>query len=202
MAVPYCREDPPPTVFDFLQHLQQTEKEWTMILVYGLDGCPADMKAKLDIEICQAEVQYRGLYRQVQVVDEAASVVYSYMHGIWTMMYHHLFFVLQSTLLTSLQLRPRTKQAIRAVLLDASSCSGNDQRAHIFSYCPVPQLEETEQSEQMEDVRAGHVKLNSTLLSGNPDSCDSNELWVENLFHTFRTSDPNFVLYDKEGRTD
>ncbi|KAL0061533.1 hypothetical protein AAF712_011620 [Marasmius tenuissimus] len=183
MAVPYCREDPPPTVFDFLQHLQQTEKEWTMILVYGLDGCPADMKAKLDIEICQAEVQYRGLYRQVQVVDEAASVVYSYMHGIWTMI-------------------PRTKQAIRAVLLDASSCSGNDQRAHIFSYCPVPQLEETEQSEQMEDVRAGHVKLNSTLLSGNPDSCDSNELWVENLFHTFRTSDPNFVLYDKEGRTD
>ncbi|KAL0562916.1 hypothetical protein V5O48_019162, partial [Marasmius crinis-equi] len=180
---------------------QQTEpSQRTLLLIYG--DTSANEEAS-DIELCRVQVHYPCLHRNVDSLDDAALTIYLFMHG--------TLFVLASTCPSinihshrSLEDDVETftivpipsayesrssanptlqekREMYREMLLVISHMDENRAGLVMSRYRNWRSL--CDGFEAMEcDVRAGRVKLNSVLFTGDPESCEDEEPWVRALF--------------------
>ncbi|KAK1221152.1 hypothetical protein PQX77_016051 [Marasmius sp. AFHP31] len=163
--------------------VETSEDPLTLLIVHGMQDLSEADRALITVEMCRQEVQCRCLYRDVESVVEAASFVYTYMHALLKAIAH-----------------PTPHEVLkmfRAMLLVIPGMT--NQRVDLVTrrYGTFQALSRA--LERIErDVEAGRVTLNEDLFFESPSGSVEEDLWVRNLFLTFRAQDPDTVLIAAE----
>ncbi|KAK1222326.1 hypothetical protein PQX77_014833 [Marasmius sp. AFHP31] len=175
------------TLLDYIQafraridDVELSEDPLILLIVHGMQEVSDADRALIKVEMCRQEVQCRCLYRDVESVVEAASLVYTYMHALLKAIAH-----------------PTPRKVLKMFCAMLQVIPGmTSQRVDLVTHRHGSFQALSRAFERIErDVEAGRVILNEDLFSETPAGMVGEDLWVRILYLTFRANDPDTVLH-------